>query len=139
MRTQKRALFAEFIEWTKKKFRYHTTKQKEKIYVHEGQIWWAALGKNVGFEMDGKHGLFHRPVLILKKYNEHICFVLPITTQVKNPLPWYQVCISGHRKRRAVNLSQGRTISSKRLLEKQADLSLSELRVIRQFFQKQFT
>lgn len=68
--------------------------------------------------MDGKHELFERPVLILKKYSKDICFVLPLTSQVKDPPPWYQVVVSLEGKKSAVNITQGRTISKKRLLRK---------------------
>ena len=83
----------QFIDWTKRKNRHHFDKPQEDIYFYEGQVWWVALGKNISHEMDGKHDLFERPVLVLKKYSKEMCFVLPLTTQVKTPYPWYQIPI----------------------------------------------
>ncbi|HRY36350.1 MAG TPA: type II toxin-antitoxin system PemK/MazF family toxin [Candidatus Magasanikbacteria bacterium] len=109
----------QFVDWTKRKIRHHTDEKKD-VYFREKEVWWAALGKNVGYEVDGKHELFERPVLIVKKYSKDICFVLPLTTQIKNPKPWYQIVIEIEEVSNAVNISQGKTISSKRLLRKSA-------------------
>src|SRR5579864_8524776 len=34
------------------------------FFFHERELWWCALGANMGVEADGKHDLFERPVLI---------------------------------------------------------------------------
>ena len=89
------------------------------MYFRKREVWWTALGKNVGFEMNGKHEYFSRPVLIVKKYSKDMCFVLPLTTQIKFGSPSYQYKFYLNKKLNAVNLSQGRTISSKRLMQKE--------------------
>ncbi len=33
----------------------------------EGDVWWCAVGENVGIEINGKNQEFSRPVLVLKK------------------------------------------------------------------------
>jgi mRNA interferase MazF len=33
---------------------------------HEREVWWCALGVNIGFEQDGRGGDFERPAIILK-------------------------------------------------------------------------
>lgn len=108
----------QFIDWTKKKIKHHSGEDQKELYFREKEIWWAALGKNIGYEMDGKHELFERPVLVLKKYSKDLCFVLPLTTQVKDSLPWYQIVVLLEGKKSAVNITQGKTISKKRLLRK---------------------
>jgi mRNA interferase MazF len=108
----------QFIDWTKKKIKHHFDKDPRELYFREKEIWWAALGKNIGYEADGKHELFERPVLVLKKYSKDMCFILPLTTQIKNPLPWYQIAVTLEDKISAVNITQGRSISRKRLLRK---------------------
>jgi mRNA-degrading endonuclease toxin of MazEF toxin-antitoxin module len=47
-----------------------------------------------------------------------MCFVLPCTTKIKTPNPWYQYSLVIDGTPSAVNLSQGRSISTKRLLRK---------------------
>lgn len=110
-------VFHQFIEWTKKKIRLHVNDDRE-LFFYEREICWAALGKNIGYEMDGKHELFERPVLIIKKYSKHTCFILPLTTRIKPHNPSYQYIFDWNKKQHAVNLSQGRTMSQKRLLRK---------------------
>ena len=46
----------EFSEWMTVKDEIHKSGFITKF--SEGQIWWAALGKNVGVEINGKHENF---------------------------------------------------------------------------------
>ena len=108
-----------FLYWTKKKICHHVNESKNKLYFRKREVWWTVLGKNIGFEMNGKHEYFSRPVLIIKKYSKDMCFVLPLTTQIKPDSPSYQYKFYLNKKLNAVNLSQGRTISSKRLMQKE--------------------
>ncbi len=109
-----------FIAWTKRKLFHHfdETEAGKQKYFREKEIWWTALGQNIGYEVDGKHELFERPVLIIKKYSHDMCFVLPLTTQLKTPIPWYHIHIFVEGKKSAVNITQGRSISVKRLLRR---------------------
>lgn len=112
-------ILQQFIDWTKRKIRHHFDESYEKnIFFREKEIWWAALGKNIGYEMDGKHEYFSRPVLVLKKYSGGMCFIVPLTTKVKGiDLP-YQYVFEVNGIKNAANLSQGRAISCRRLLYK---------------------
>ncbi len=107
-----------FIDWTKLKVRHHIFDNEKEVYFREKEVWWAAIGKNVGYEVDGKQKLFERPVLILKKYNKDLCFILPLTSKVKEPLPWYQHVVIVEEKKSAVNITQGRSIGKERLLRR---------------------
>ena len=64
-----------FVEWTKLKIRLHI-ESKKIVYFYEREIWWASLGENIGFEQNGKDENFSRPVLILKKFNNHLLWIL---------------------------------------------------------------
>lgn len=86
------------------------------ITFSEREVWWCALGKNIGDEEDGKNELFERPVLILRKFSKHTAIVLPLTTKGKSDLPFYYKLSTGDES--FVILSQVRLISSKRLLRK---------------------
>lgn len=128
----------QFVDWTKKKIRHHINEDSSETFFHEGQVWWMAFGKNVGTEMDGKKEDFHRPALILKKYNKHMCFVIPLTTQIKNPSVWYQVIVPESNKSRVANITQGRAVSPKRFLRKESPISSQDLNKIKTAFLKQF-
>ena len=57
--------YKHFKEWIKVK----ETKHFENVprTIREGEVWWCAIGENVGIEINGKSETFARPVLILKK------------------------------------------------------------------------
>lgn len=109
------SILVRFVEWTKLKIKLHL-KEKE-IYFREGEIWWASLGANVGHEEEGKNDNFERPILVLKKFNEHLLWSIPLTTKTKEDNPYYyQYTLSG--KEYAAILPQFRILSSKRLIRR---------------------
>jgi mRNA interferase MazF len=60
--------------------------EEARLFYREGEVWWVRLGKNIGYEMNGKDREFTRPVIILKKYNQYSFLAAPLTTAVKpNP------------------------------------------------------
>lgn len=95
---------------------------------YAGEIWWCALGKNIGQEQDGKNQLFERPVMILKKFNDDICIILPTTSTEKVGRYYHTI----NQIQSAIILSQIRLISSKRLLRLITRISRSEFEIIRQ-------
>ncbi|MFA6547440.1 MAG: type II toxin-antitoxin system PemK/MazF family toxin [Candidatus Magasanikbacteria bacterium] len=111
-----------FVDWTKLKIKLHLSEVKK--FFNERDIWWASLGVNIGFEQDGKHQNFERPILVLKKFNNEVLLILPITSKYKKNKYYYGFEYNG--KIFAVILSQVRLISSKRLLRKIRMLSERE-------------
>lgn len=55
----------------------------KKVFFHEREIWWCSLGKNVGFEQNGKGEEFTRPVIIVKRLSLDTCLIVPLTTSNK--------------------------------------------------------
>ena len=109
--------------------------RKERIvYFRKKEIWWCALGLNVGFEQDGKNDNFERPVLIFKKFNKNVLWVLPLTSI--NKVGKYYFQIKYNNKIYSVILSQMRLISSKRLLRKIRTFSDVEFEQVRRFIKK---
>ena len=109
----------DFNRWNKKK----KTLNEEEFngFVHEREVWWCALGVNVGVEADGKHENFERPVLILKKFNRDSVLVVPLTSRAKpNPYQWP---FSHRGELYAAVISQIRLISTKRLLRRMYRMS----------------
>lgn len=100
-----------------------------KTYFYEKEIWWCSIGLNIGFEEDGKNKNFERPVLVLKKFNKNILWVLPLTGKVKSNKYYYKVFFKG--KYSSVILSQVKTISSKRLLRKIAKIKQKDFQKIK--------
>lgn len=123
----------EFIEWTKLKIRIHSLKQRE-VYFKEKQIWWCSLGVNVGFEQDGKHESFERPVLVLKKFSPNILWIVPLTRIGKISRYYFQLEQGGEDS--FVILSQLRVVSSKRLLRKMRTIHDYEFKEIKKRIRK---
>ncbi len=82
-------------------------------FVSERDIWWASVGENVGFEINGKSDLFTRPVIIFKKLSRGLYLVVPTTTQMKEGT-WY-VTFTHHSKSMSACLHQVRVIDYRRL------------------------
>ena len=78
-------------------------------FFHQREIWWCALGVNIGFEQDGSGEEYNRPVLIYKGLSGQTCFAIPLTTSTKK-----------HQFRPAIGIVEG----------KEAHLLLSQMRVI---------
>jgi len=87
------------------------------IIFYEREVWWCITGVNVGVEIDGKHELFLRPVVVIRKFNKHMALIVPTTTQ--NNDNKYHFSVSGEDEKIYNScLSQIRSISSKRLFRK---------------------
>lgn len=104
-----------FTNWTKQKIRIHHTDISE-LYFREREVWWASIGANVGFEQNGKHESYERPIVILKKFNKEVLWVLPMTSREKTGKYYFESKYNGEKS--FVVLSQLRVISSRRLLRK---------------------
>ena len=84
--------------------------------ISEGQIWWVAVGENVGVEINGKSELFSRPVLIYKKLSKFGFLGIPLTSQ-KHEGSWY-VSFEFQGKTSYAALAQIRVMSVSRLYRK---------------------
>jgi mRNA interferase MazF len=104
-----------FTQWNNLKQKIHIT-GKCKFY-HAREIWWCALGVNVGHEQDGSGEEYRRPVLVLKGFGEETCLVVPLTTSAqKHPLRPSIGAVDG--KEAHALLSQIRVIDTRRLVRK---------------------
>lgn len=82
----------DFDGWIIKKKEYHYRKTKPPMFK-ERDIWWASIGVNVGFEEDGKHEKFIRPVLVIKKFNRELFLGIPMSTKIKDNRYYVQVTV----------------------------------------------
>jgi len=86
----------------------------------ERDIFYMNMGKNIGFEQDGKGENFVRPVVIIKGFNKNMFFGIPLSTKMKEGKFYYKFQFK--KKDELVEnialLSQMRLFSTKRLLNK---------------------
>lgn len=109
----------EYTEWHKKKKLLNEREDIDTIFFREKEVWWVALGVNIGFEQDGKGQEFRRPVLILKKFNKYVVLVVPLTTKIKKDNKYYVFCsVTGDTTQRMAIISQVRLIDTKRFIDK---------------------
>ncbi len=98
-------------------------KQKKNIngrrgpFCHAREVWWCALGVNVGFEQDGTDGDFRRPVLVLRVFSAQTALVVPLTTSASEHPFRLSVGIIDGKEAHAL-LSQVRVVDTKRLIRK---------------------
>lgn len=109
----------EFDKWIEKKKEYNS-KVISHSFFKERDIWWTSIGVNVGFEEDGKHKKFIRPVLVLKKFNKELFLGIPMSTKLKNNK--YYIKVDVQQRMVSVLISQIRVFSSRRIEDKLAEL-----------------
>lgn len=52
-----------FLEWIQLKQKIYET-ESAPLYFKEGDMWWCAVGENVGIEINDKGDIFSRPVFV---------------------------------------------------------------------------
>ena len=90
------------------------------IQFKERDIFWASLGKNIGFEQNGKGENFVRPIVILKKITNQMFIGIPLSSQIKDG-DWFFKFEFNIKDKISLNIAilpQIRMFSSKRLLNK---------------------
>ena len=106
----------DFDRWNGIKKQTEIVELKREVYINSREVWWCALGVNLGVETDGKNNKFERPVLIFRVFNRHMVWVLPITSTKKEDRFHFKIRYGSED--RFIILSQLRTVSTKRLLRK---------------------
>jgi len=109
-------------------------KNEINIYFYEREIWWSAIGVNVGFEQDGKGEQFSRPILIIRKFSKNVFLGVPLTT-TKREGKYYHSFPFLDTTSTAI-LSQVRLFDSKRLLVKMGKVSEKILEDVRERIRK---
>lgn len=122
----------DFDKWNKLKKNIHNNPKIK--FFHTREIWWCSLGLNVGYEQDGKNKYFERPVLVFKKLNNYVLWILPLTKSDKKG-KYYCRFEYGNIKY-SVILSQIRLVCSRRLLRRIRILPKDEYRIVKNRFKK---
>jgi len=80
-------------------------------------IFYIRIGRNVGYEQNGKGEEFIRPVLIYKKFTKEMFLGIPLSTSIREGSFFYNFTFIENKPSSAI-LVQSRLFSSKRLLNK---------------------
>lgn len=100
----------------------------------EREIWWCSVGINVGYEENGKSELFSRPVLILRKFNNHIFLGIPLTSVMKDNKFYFPINFA--EKTSCLLLSQLRVFEGKRLTKMKGKISHQQFSEVRNLVSK---
>ncbi len=85
----------------------------KRLFFHEREIWYCHLGLNIGFEQDGRGEDFLRPIIVLRKFNKEVLWIVPLTHTKKNSRYYYSFNFVGATS--TAILSQLKLIDSRRL------------------------
>lgn len=95
----------------------------------EREVWWCSIGVNVGHEEDGKSNRFNRPVLVIKKFNKHLFWGVPLTTKIKEIEHYHKFYFDDVEQ--CAMLTQMRLLDSKRITHKIGRLAENEFKDIK--------
>ena len=112
---EEKGIIKRFLEWIGLKEKLHMAKY-EPPFFKDGEIWWCAVGENMGVEVNGKGVMFSRPVYVYKKLSREGFLGIPLSTSKKEGT-WY-VEVKFKEKISVLNLAQVRVYSTSRMYEK---------------------
>lgn len=117
----------------KKKIQFDT--DTSDYFPQEGEVWMSSLGKNIGFEQNGSGTNFSRPVLIVKKFNNHMFWCASLSTRQKK-FDFYHNFTDPGGEKVSLILAQLKLVSVKRLKRKLYRLSSDNLTEIKEKLKK---
>jgi len=118
-----------FDKWNEEKKIVDAKDIESDFFYHEREIWWCSTGLNVGVEINGKNDNFERPMLVVRKFNKDMLWVVPMTTRGKSSAFYYKLTHDSIDSWAIV--SQVKTISTKRLLRKLGNVSETDFQIIK--------
>jgi mRNA interferase MazF len=105
----------DFDRWTKHKKQLHVA--ADRPFYHAREIWWCAVGVNVGNELDGTGKEHDRPALILRGFNPQTFVGIALIGHPRTGPYYFPLGVIDDREAVA-NLSQMRLYDTKRLIRK---------------------
>ncbi len=104
----------DFNRWNELKKKIEEEVDISGKYPKEGEVWMCSVGINIGFEQNGSEDNFSRPMLIIKKFNNHMFWAVPLSTKQKNFDFYFNYTDPNNQKVSAI-LAQMKLVSIKRL------------------------
>ncbi|MDP4000814.1 MAG: type II toxin-antitoxin system PemK/MazF family toxin [bacterium] len=120
----------DFDKWNGIKKRIHAQAKDNGSFPKEGEIWMCIIGRNIGFEQNGGGENFSRPVLVTKKFNNQMFWMVPLSTKQKS-LDFYYNFTDPSSRKVSVILAQLRLVSIKRFKRKMYELSAGDFSKIK--------
>ncbi|MBP6881616.1 MAG: type II toxin-antitoxin system PemK/MazF family toxin [Candidatus Pacebacteria bacterium] len=74
----------EFDVWNSQKKKIQSDTTEVNFFPKEGEVWMSAVGRNIGYEQNGSGNNFSRPLLVIKKFNNHMFWCVPLSSKQKS-------------------------------------------------------
>jgi mRNA interferase MazF len=110
----------DFDSWNELKKKINAEENIPDRFPKEGEVWMSSLGKNIGYEQNGSGSNFSRPIMIVKKFNNHMFWIVPLSTKQKNYDFYFNYTDINYQKVSAI-LAQMKLLSVKRFKRKLYD------------------
>ena len=120
----------DFDRWNAHKQSIDARSDEPPRFPKEGSVWMCSIGKNIGFEQNGGGEAFMRPALVVKKFNNKMYWVVPLTSKQKPFDFYYNFTAPGEQEAAAV-LAQLRLVSVKRFVRDMYEMSAHDFSAIR--------
>ncbi len=124
----------DFLSWTKNKI--DLNKDSKENLARYGEVRWAAVGVNIGSEIDGKNDNFTRPVYIVSAAGPDLCLVIPMSSKLKNVSGYFEIEVAEEKVSLCVH--QMRVISKKRILGRIENLSSNKQNYIKKIIKQYY-
>jgi len=118
-----------FDKWNEKK--KDIDLDNNPIRFREKDVLFISMGKNIGFEQDGKGDDFIRPVIVLKKFSKFSFLGIPLTSKEKDGLFYQKVNFHKNRTSTAI-LSQIRMFDIKRARYKMGAIHDIDMKLVKE-------
>ena len=104
----------DFNKWNELKKEIDIKNNIPDNFPKEGEVWMTDVGLNIGYEQNGSEDNFSRPMLIIKKFNNHMFWAIPLSTKQKDFDFYFNFTDPNGQKVSAI-LAQMKLVSVKRL------------------------
>lgn len=104
----------DFNRWNELKKKIDKIDSLPDNFPKEGEVWMSSVGVNIGYEQNGSEDNFSRPMLIIKKFNNHMFWAIPLSTKQKDFDFYFNFTDPNGQKVSAI-LAQMKLVSVKRL------------------------
>ena len=107
----------EYDVWNELKKAIQSRISEPDYFPQESEVWMSATGKNIGYEQNGSGDNFSRPLLVVKRFNNHMFWCIPLFTKQKK-FDFYFNFTDPNNEKVSVILAQMKLVSVKRLKRK---------------------
>jgi mRNA interferase MazF len=121
----------EYDIWNDLKKKIQLVADEPNYFPQEGEVWMSSLGKNIGYEQNGSGDNFARPMLVVKKFNNHMFWCVPLSTKQKRFDFYFNYTDVNGQKVSAI-LAQLKLVSVKRLKRKLYEITPDQLTHIKE-------